>query len=115
MIFDITNSFLPLSHLSSVFLESLYVGLETLDRLVSSSHVNGDTELSCFSDGPVGGLEFGWGEPTSGSDSDVVSLSWTSDSWAEIATYWSWGNGFCLENKANFGFFLTKYFGPFSI
>ena len=86
-------------HLGSVLLQSSNVGLKTFDGLVSSSRVNGDAELSGFSDGESGSLEFVLGETSSSSDSDVVSSSLASDNWSKSASGRSWGNSGGLQQK----------------
>ena len=73
------------------------IGLETLDGCIASSVVNGDTELTSFTDSPSGALDLGWGEPLSGANADIVTLSWTTNSGTEKTTSWSWGDCSSLD------------------
>lgn len=82
--------------LGSVFLQSGDVGLETFNGLVSSSEIDGNAELSGFSDRESSALELIGGEASSSSDSDVVSCSLASYNWSKSATSWSWGDGSSL-------------------
>lgn len=87
-------------YLGSVFLQSGDVGLETFNGLVSSSEIDGNAELSGFSDRESSALELIGGEASSSSDSDVVSCSLASYNWSKSATSWSWGDGSSLQQSS---------------
>ena len=74
------------------------IGLESLDGCIASSVVNGNTELTSLTDSPSGALDLGWGETLTGANADIVTLSWTTNSWTEKTTSWAWGDGSGLIN-----------------
>ena len=84
-------------YLGSVFLESLDISLKSFNRSISSLHINGDTALTGFTDSPSGGLDFSWGETLASSNTHVVSLSWTMNSWTEESTSWARSSSSVLE------------------